>query len=89
MISEAVGPFLPGGGGVLQFDDLRLAEIDRYQAVLEVLLDGGQRHVERLHVTDGGEQVLPGVTCAAEGQLVPGVAQLPAGGVSQPVVPAL
>lgn len=50
--------FLPGGGGVLQFDDLRLAEIDRDQAVLKVLLDGGQRNVERLQVTDGGEQVL-------------------------------
>lgn len=38
---EGVRWFPPGGGGVLQFDELRLAEVDRYEAVLEVLLDGG------------------------------------------------
>lgn len=45
---------LPVGTGVLQFDDLRLAEIDRHQAVLEALLDGGRGHKEGLQVAEGG-----------------------------------
>lgn len=45
-------PFLPVGGGILQFDDLGLAEVDRYQAVLKALLDGGQRNEEGLHIAE-------------------------------------
>lgn len=47
-----ISPFPPVGGGILQLDDLGLAEIDRYQAVLKALLDGGQRDKEGLHVAE-------------------------------------
>lgn len=36
----------------MQFDDLGLAEVDRYQAVLKALLDGGQRNEEGLHIAE-------------------------------------
>lgn len=44
---------LPDGSGVLQLDDLWLAEVNRHQVDLQVLLNGGQRDEERFHVPDG------------------------------------
>lgn len=44
--------FVPEGCGVLELNDLCLAQVDGYQVVLKVLLNGGKRDKERLHIPD-------------------------------------
>lgn len=53
---------VPEGCGVLELNDLWLAQVDGHQVVLQVLLNGGQRDEERLYVPDTHTQT----ECAAD-----------------------
>lgn len=49
----------PEGGGALKLDDIRLHPVQGHQAVLQVVLDGGLRDEEGLHVPETTAQRQP------------------------------